>query len=53
MKKKRNYVQFTCKMDKDLLEKLKRTTLDYDLESINVLINDCIKFAIKNMKIED
>lgn len=51
MKKKKNYTQFSCKMDADMLEKVKRTVLDYDIESTNVFINDCIKYALKNMEI--
>lgn len=53
MKIKRNYIQFTCRMDPELLEQVKQTTLDYDLESTNVLINDCLRFALENMKVEE
>lgn len=53
MKNKKNYIQFTCRMDPELLEKVKRTTLDYNIESTNVLINNCLRFALKNMKVEE
>ncbi len=53
MRIKRNYIQFTCRMEPELLEKVRRTVLDYDLESTNVLINDCLRFALKNMKVEE
>jgi hypothetical protein len=52
-KKKKDYVQFTCRIEPELLEKIKRTVLDYNLPSVNEFINDCIKFAIDNMKIID
>ncbi len=52
-KKKRDYEQFTCRIESDLLETIKRTVLDYNLPSINEFINDCIKYSLKNMKIVD
>lgn len=52
-KKKRDYEQFTCRIESELLETVKRTVLDYNLPSINEFINDCIKYALKNMKIVD
>lgn len=33
MKEKKDYTQFTCKMNRDMLEQLKRNVLDYDLKS--------------------
>ncbi|MCI8546091.1 MAG: hypothetical protein HFJ44_02545 [Clostridia bacterium] len=50
-KKKRDYEQFTCRIEVELLETIKRTVLDYNLPSINEFINDCIKYSLKNMKI--
>lgn len=50
-KKRRDYEQFTCRIESDLLETIKRTVLDYNLSSINEFINDCIKYSLKNMKI--
>ena len=52
-KKKRDYEQFTCRIEVELLETIKRTVLDYNLPSINEFINDCIKYSLKNMKIVD
>ena len=52
-KKKRDYEQFTCRIESDLLETIKRTVLDYNLPSINEFINDFIKYSLKNMKIVD
>lgn len=50
---KKDYEQFTCRIESELLETVKRTVLDYNLPSINEFINDCIKYALKNMKIVD
>lgn len=49
---KKEYTQFSCKMNKDMLEQVKRNVLDYDLKSVSSYMNDCIKYALKNMKIE-
>lgn len=53
MKEKKDYTQFSCKMNRDMLEQVKRNVLDYDLKSTSSYINDCIKYALKNMKIEE
>ena len=50
-KKKKDYEQFTCRIEADLLEKVKRTVLDYNLTSVNEFINECIKYSLKNMVI--
>lgn len=50
-KKKRDFEQFTCRIEVDLLETIKRTVLDYNLPSVNEFINECIKYSLKNMKI--
>lgn len=50
-KKKKDYEQFTCRIESDLLEKIKRTVLDNNIYSINEFINECIKYSLKNMKI--
>lgn len=50
-KKKKDYEQFTCRIEVELLETIKRTVLDYNLPSINEFINECIKYSLKNMKI--
>ena len=52
-KQRKEYIQFTCRIEENILEKIKRTVLDYDLESVNAFINDCLRFALENMKIEE
>lgn len=51
-KKKKDYEQFTCRIESELLEKIKRTVLDNDIYSINEFINECLRYSLKNMKIE-
>lgn len=53
VKRRKNYVQFTCRIEEDMLEKIKHIVLDYDLDSVNSFINDCLRFALKNMKTEE
>ena len=50
-KKKKEYEQFTCRIEADLLEKIKRIVLDNNLNSVNEFINDCLRFSIDNLKI--
>ena len=50
-KKKMDYEQFTCRIESKLLERVKRTVLDYNLTSVNEFINECIKYSLENMKI--
>lgn len=52
-KQRKEYIQFTCRIEENILEKIKRTVLDYDLESVNAFINDCLRFSLDNMKIEE
>lgn len=52
-REKKEYEQFTCRIEVDLLDKVKRTVLDYNLKSINEFINDCIRYSLKNMKVEN
>ena len=51
-KEKKDYEQFTCRIETELLEKIKRTVLDNDIYSINEFINECLRYSLKNMKIE-
>ncbi len=50
-KKKKDYEQFTCRIESDLLEKVRLIVLDNNLNSVNEFINDCIRFSIDNLKI--
>ena len=52
-KHRKEYIQYTCRIEEDILEKIKRTVLDYDLDSVNAFINDCLRFSLEKMKIEE
>lgn len=52
VKRRKNYVQFTCRIEEEVLEQIKHIALDYDL-SVNEYINECIRFALENMHFEE
>ena len=39
-RERKNYVQFTCRIEEDMLEEIKHIVLDYDLDSVNAFINN-------------
>lgn len=49
----KNYEQFTCRLEEEILEKIRNIVLRNNLVSINSFINDCLKYAIDNMKVEE
>lgn len=52
-RQRKEYEQFTCRIEVDLLEEVKRTVLDNNLKSVNEFINNCIRYSLKNMTILD
>ncbi|MCI9039437.1 MAG: hypothetical protein HFJ29_06185 [Clostridia bacterium] len=52
-KKKKDYTQFTARIETDVLENIRRIVDENNLESINEFINASLKFAIKNLKVMD
>lgn len=52
VKKRGEYIQVTYRIEEDLLEKIDKTVLDYNLTSRNSFINDCIRYALQNMEDE-
>lgn len=50
-RKKKDYEQFTCRIESELLEKVRIIVLDNNLNSVNEFINDCIRFSIDNLKV--
>ena len=50
-RKRKDYTQFTARIETDTLDNIKKIVKDNNLISINEFINDCLKFAIKNLKI--
>lgn len=51
VKRRGDYVQITCRIEENLLNRIDKIVLEYNLTSRNAFINDCIRFAIQNMKI--
>lgn len=50
---KKNYVQRTCRIEEEVLEKIEQLVVEYNLQSANSFINDALRFAIENMEIEE
>lgn len=50
-RKKKDYEQFTCRIETELLEKVRTIVLDNNLNSVNEFINECIRFSIDNLKV--
>ena len=48
-KEKKNYVQFTTRFEEELLENIKKVSKEKNI-SINALINECVRYALKDMK---
>ena len=53
VKRRKNYVQRTCRIEEDLLDKIESIVLEYNLPSANSFINECLRFALENLKIEE
>lgn len=52
-RKKKEYVQFTCRIEEEIMDTLKSVVYKNNLESLNGFINDCLRFALNNIEIED
>lgn len=50
-RKKKDYTQFTARIETDVLEDVRKIVNENNLVSINEFINDSLKFAIKNIKV--
>lgn len=48
IRKRGNYVQRTCRIEEELLDKLEELSYENN-QSVNSIINDCIRFALENM----
>ena len=51
VKKKKEYEQFTCRIEADLLEKIRNIVAENNLPSVNDFINQCLKFSIENLTV--
>ena len=52
IKAKKEYEQFTCRIEEELLKQLRETKNKNNLFSVNYLINECIRYALKNIEIK-
>ena len=50
-KKKKEYEQFTCRIETDLMDNIRKIVAENNLTSINEFINECLRFSIDNIKI--
>lgn len=50
-KKKIKYEQFTCRIELELINNLREISVQTNTSSLNELINECIRFALDNVKI--
>ena len=50
-RKKKDYEQFTCRIEAELLDKIRKIVADNDLPSVNEFINECLKYSIDNLKV--
>ena len=41
----KNYEQFTCRLEEEILEKIRNIVFRNNLVSINSFINDCLKYV--------
>ncbi len=52
-RRKKDYTQFTARIETEVLDDIRKIVDDNNLVSINEFINDCLKFAIENIKIAE
>ncbi len=50
-KKKKEYEQFTCRIETDLMDNIRKIVTENNLTSINEFINDCLRFSLDHIKI--
>ncbi|MBR3132978.1 MAG: hypothetical protein IKG42_02715 [Clostridia bacterium] len=51
-RERKEYTVFTCRIEKDVLNQIRSIVLENDLKSVNQFINDCIRYAVENIKEE-
>ena len=50
-RKKIEYEQFTCRIEDELMTRLRKLSIQTNTPSLNELINESIRFALDNLKI--
>lgn len=51
--KNTHYEQFTCRIEEETLSNIRKIVYENNLISINMFINDCLKYALKNIQIKE
>lgn len=49
----KDYVQFTCRIENQILTKIRQIVNENNLYSVNSFINECLEFAINNIEIDN
>ena len=52
IRKRGKYVQRTCRIEEELLDKLEKLSFENN-QSVNSIVNECISFALGNIKNEE
>lgn len=52
-RKRKDYTQFTARIETETLDNIRRIVKENNLISVNEFINDCLKYAIANLKITE
>lgn len=50
-RKKKEFEQFTCRIEIELLDRIRNIVVTNNLPSVNEFINDCLRFSIENLKV--
>lgn len=50
-RKRKDYEQFTCRIETELLDKVRKIVAENNLPSMNEFINQCIQFSLENLSI--
>lgn len=50
-RKRKDYEQFTCRIEVEVLDKIREIVVENNLPSVNEFINESLKFSIDNLKI--
>lgn len=53
IKKRAQQIQITCRIEEDLLDRIENIVIKQQLDSRNGFINECIRFALDNIRYEE
>ena len=49
----KKYIPFTLRLEERLFEKSRKIVIENNVKSMNQFFNECIEFAIENLKTEE